>query len=133
MTLIPGCQQLEQAGTGLYRGRLQVGIAAVGGTYETLVQLVEQEPPRCCRFAGEVSGPTGSIKGEAAFMLAGAETGCLVEYQAQALITGALAKLSPRLVEGVVQTLIKAGFANLNRQLADELIHRRDAKGVKDS
>jgi 2-furoyl-CoA dehydrogenase large subunit len=137
MALIPGCQQLEQAGAGIYRGRIQVGIAAVGGAYDTLVQVVDQEPPRYCRFAGEVSGPTGMITGEATFTLAEAEPGCLVEYRAQALITGALAKLSPRLVEGVVQTLIKVGLANLNRQLreisceASEGINCQDAKSAK--
>jgi carbon monoxide dehydrogenase subunit G len=41
----------------------------------------------------------------------------LIEYQAKGLITGALAKLSPRFIEGVAQTLIKLGLANLNKQL----------------
>jgi carbon monoxide dehydrogenase subunit G len=33
--LIPGCQQLEQVSPNEYRGRIQVGIAAVSGTYDT--------------------------------------------------------------------------------------------------
>jgi hypothetical protein len=37
------------------------------------------------------------------------------------MITGALAKLSPRFVEGVAQTLINLGLANLNKQLRAQL------------
>jgi hypothetical protein len=38
------------------------------------------------------------------------------------MITGALAKLSPRFVEGVAQTLIKLGLANLNKQLQAQIV-----------
>jgi carbon monoxide dehydrogenase subunit G len=117
MSLIPGCQKLEQVSPDEYRGQIQVGIAAVSGTYDTYVRVVERDPPHSCRFEGEISGVTGSIRGEAAFNLKEVdEGGSLIEYQAKGMITGALAKLSPRFVEGVAQTLIKLGLANLNKQ-----------------
>ncbi len=123
MSLIPGCQQLEQVSTDEYRGRIQVGIAAVSGTYDTYVRVVEHAPPHRCRFKGEISGATGTIKGEASFTLKEVEE-CnnLIEYQAKGIITGALAKLSPRFVEGVAQTLIKLGLANLNKQLQAQMV-----------
>jgi len=118
MSLIPGCQQLEQVSTDEYRGHIQVGIAAVSGTYDSYVRVVERDPPHRCCFEGEISGATGIIKGEASFVLKEVEEGNnLIEYQAKGTITGALAKLSPRFVEGVAQTLIKLGLANLNKQL----------------
>jgi carbon monoxide dehydrogenase subunit G len=118
MGLIPGCQQLEQISPDEYHGRIQVGIAAVSGSYDTYVRMVECVPPHCCRFEGEISGATGSIKGEAAFNLKEVDEGeSLIEYQAKGMITGALAKLSPRFVEGVAQTLIKLGLAKMNKQL----------------
>ena len=46
----------------------------------------------------------------------------MIEYQAKGMITGALAKLSPRFVEGVSQTLIKLGLANLNRQVRAQAV-----------
>lgn len=117
MSLIPGCQELKQVEAGQYRGQIQIGMAAVSGTYETCVRVVEQVPPARCRFEGQVSGPTGIIKGEALFNLQKADGGSLIEYEAQAQISGALAKLSPRFIEGVVKALVQLGFANLNRQL----------------
>jgi kynurenine formamidase/carbon monoxide dehydrogenase subunit G len=117
MSLIPGCQKLEQVSPGEYRGQIQVGVASVSGVYDTYVRVVRNEPPAHCHFKGEVSGPTGTIQGEASFTLKEVEQKNLVEYQAQALITGALAKLNPRFIEGVVNSLIKLGLASLNRQL----------------
>lgn len=122
MSLIPGCQQLEQVGPDEYRGRIQVGIAAVSGTYASHVRLIAHDPPRHCRFEGEVTGSTGRVKGEASFTLKEVEepnTSC-IEYHARGMVTGALAKLNPRYVEGVARTLINLGLANLNKQLRAE-------------
>jgi carbon monoxide dehydrogenase subunit G len=118
MSMIPGCQQLEQVGPDEYRGQIQVGVAAVSGTYDTYVRLLRRDPPHQCCFAGEVSGSTGTIKGEVSFTLKEVEqSNSCIEYEAEGMITGALAKLSPRFVEGVAQTLINLGLANLNKQL----------------
>ena len=123
MSLIPGCQKFEQVGADEYRGQIQVGIAAISGTYDTYVRVVERDPPFRCRFEGEVRGATGIIRGEALFTLTEVEERYnLIEYQAKGLITGALAKLSPRFVEGVAQTLIKLGLANLNKQLQARMV-----------
>ena len=123
MSLIPGCQQLEQVGPDEYRGQIQVGIAAVSGIYDSYVRVVESDPPYRCRFEGEVSGGTGAIRGDASFTLKEVdEHNSLIEYHAKGMITGALAKLNPRFVEGGSQTLIKLGLANLNRQLRARVV-----------
>jgi carbon monoxide dehydrogenase subunit G len=114
MSLIPGCQQLEEVAPGEYRGQIQVGVAGMSGTYATTVRVVESDPPRLCRFAGEVSGTAGTITGEASFRLTEVDGGhSLLEYEAQGMITGALGKLSPRFVEGVARTLLNMGLAKL--------------------
>ncbi|GAB4541147.1 MAG: hypothetical protein Kow0063_31730 [Anaerolineae bacterium] len=120
VSLIPGCQKLEQVSPDEYRGQIQVGIAAVSGTYTSYVRVVEQDPLRHhCRFEGEVTGSTGRVKGEASFTLEEVEepNNSRIEYHARGMVTGALAKLNPRYVEGVARTLINLGLANLNKQL----------------
>jgi len=119
MSLIPGCQQLEKISPDEYRGQIQVSIAALSGTYDTYVRVVERDPPRHCRFEGEAHGSTGRVTGSASFSLKEVEEqeNSLIEYQAVAMITGALARLNPRYVEGVARTLISLGLANLNQQL----------------
>jgi carbon monoxide dehydrogenase subunit G len=118
MNLIPGCQQLEQVNPVEYRGQIQVGVAAVSGIYDTHIRVLKHDPPHHCCFEGEVSGATGTVRGEASFTLKEVEhSNSLIEYEAKGMITGALAKLSPRFVEGIARTLINLGLANLNKQL----------------
>jgi carbon monoxide dehydrogenase subunit G len=116
-TLIPGCQQLEQIGPDEFQGQIRVQLASVGGTYETFVRIVERDPPRYCRFEGQVRGPTGIMQGKASFALQEVNQETLITYEAEALVTGGLAKLSARFVEGVAKTLIGQGMFRLDRQL----------------
>ena len=117
IALVPGCEKLEQVAQDEYRGKLRIGIAAVGGVYETYVRVLDHDAPSYCRLTGEVSGPTGVISGQASFSLKEVGSATLIDYEANALITGALGTLSPRFVEGVVRALLDQGLAQLNRQL----------------
>jgi carbon monoxide dehydrogenase subunit G len=117
MGLIPGCQSIEQVSPDEYRGQVQVGVASVSGIYDTYVKIHSFHPPVTCQFQGEISGPTGLVKGTATFTLKKFGEKCTLDYQAQGLVTGALAKLSPRFIEGLVNTLLKIGLANLNKQV----------------
>lgn len=122
MSLIPGCQQLEQGSPDEYRGQVQIGVASISGVYDTRVRIVDHEPLQCCRFEGEVSGPTGVITGEASFSLQEVDDSNLIAYEGKALITGALARLNPRFIEGVVQSLINMGLARLDEQCSPPIV-----------
>jgi 2-furoyl-CoA dehydrogenase large subunit len=115
--LIPGCQSIGQVSPGEYRGQVQVSLASMSGTYDTCVKVLSHMPPESCRFEGEISGPTGLIKGAGTFHLEEAEEKCLLQYRAEALVTGALSRLSPRFIEGAVNTFLKIGLAKLNQQV----------------
>ena len=117
MGMIPGCEELVQVAPNEYRGQIRVGLAAVSGVYDTCVLIKEFEQPYACCFEGEVIGPTGTIKGEAIFHLDDTGQSCKLNYTANALITGALAKLNPRFIDGAVQTLLQIGFRKMNQRL----------------
>ena len=116
--LIPGCHRLELRGEGIYQGEIMVGIASVGGTYETEVVVDEQVAPISADLSGEITGPTGTIKGTAHFSLKEVDDTTHFEYTAQAMISGALANMNERFVRGVAQTLIQQGLKRLDQQLA---------------
>jgi carbon monoxide dehydrogenase subunit G len=117
VTFIPGCEQLEQVSPDEYRGLVHIRLPAVSGTYTTYVKLIERDEPNYCRFAGEVDGAADSVSGTASFRLQAMGARTLLEYEGQALISGPLARLDSRFVEGVAQTLIKQGLAKLNQQV----------------
>ena len=117
VAFIPGCEQIEQISPDEYRGQVHIRLPAVGGTYTTYVKLIERDEPDYCCFAGEVNGAAGSVSGTASFWLKVMDAQTLLEYEGQALISGPLARLDSRFVEGVAQTLIKQGLAKLNQQV----------------
>ena len=121
MELIPGCERLEQVSSNEYRGRMQVRFPGVTGSYNTYVKILERRAPHSSRFQGEVDGPAGSIKGTASFQLDDLENQqTVITYEGQAMISGALSKLSPRFVEGIAQTLLKQGLAALETQVQSQ-------------
>ncbi len=116
--LIPGCQQLIQVGPDEYHGVIRVGIAAVSGTYRTQVEIREQRPPEYCAFDGVVDGPTGAIRGSVTFTLRATDDHRTeLAYEAQAMISGALATLSGRLIESVARSLINQSLARFDQDL----------------
>ena len=116
MGLIPGCDQIEADGPDSYRGAITLRLPAVSGTYRTAIKILERREPEFCRLNGEAAGPGGSVTGQAAFTLREADGGTLVEYEGGAIISGPLAGMNPRFVEGVAQQLIKQGLARLDAQ-----------------
>jgi 2-furoyl-CoA dehydrogenase large subunit len=120
MSLIPGCQEIWQESESAYRARIQVGIAAVSGTYDTYVQVVKSQPFEFCSLEGDVRGSAGAIQGKAEFGLEQVGEQSRLTYEGEAIITGALATLNTRLIESVVQMLIKMGMANLNKKVKAE-------------
>lgn len=113
MQLLPGCEEMELVGPDEYRGRLTLRIPAVSGTYDTWVKVLQAEPPRFCQIEGEVSGPGGSVSGQASFTLRPEGQRTAIEYQGDAQIGGPLAGMNPRFAEGVAQTLIRQGLSRL--------------------
>src|SRR6267143_123047 len=52
---IPGCEKLELIGSDEYKATLKIGIAAVKGTFEGKVRLLDKKPSESYRLAAEGS------------------------------------------------------------------------------
>lgn len=117
LEMIPGCYQLTKVNDHEYKGELRIGLAGVSGNYSTTVRLMDVKPPEYCAFDGEISGSSGEIKGEASFYLVQTDEGTRIDYLARGIISGALGKLAPRFIEGVVKTLINLGLERLDRRI----------------
>ena len=115
--LIPGCKDLKQINANEYQGQIQIGVAAVQGTYDTRIFVNQHDETYVCDLEGDVYGPTGTVRGNGFFQLKEVAEGTNIEYKAKALISGALARLNHRFIEGVVNTLIKQGVKKLNKQI----------------
>ena len=118
--IIPGCQNIEQLSATEYRGQIQIKLPAMVGTYKTHVKLTEFTKPEFCTFTGQVSGGPGALNGTASFNLTEHNGQTLINYEGQGLITGPLARLHDRFIEGIANTLINQGLDKLSRQLQNQ-------------
>ena len=60
---IPGCEKLELMGPDEYKATLKIGVAAVKGTFEGKVRLLDKKPPESYRLSAEGSGARVSLPG----------------------------------------------------------------------
>jgi uncharacterized protein len=113
LQLIPGCEQIEQASNDVYRGRVTLRLPAISGSFDTNFKIVKSEPPLFCRFEGEASGASGSIKAQGVFRLRDEGQCTVVEYDCEAQVGRPLASMNPRFMEGVAKMFIRQGLERL--------------------
>src|SRR5436190_1925002 len=61
---IPGCEKLEALGDDEYKATLKIGVAAVKGTFEGKVRLLDKKQPDSYRLVAEGSGGPGFVKAD---------------------------------------------------------------------
>lgn len=124
---IPGCHELERRGEDTYAARVHAGIASIKGTYDGRVQLSDQDPPSSYTLRATGSGGPGTIDATATVSLTEQDGGTRVDYDADAIIGGAIAGVGQRVVAGVAKRNAKAFFDAVDTHLAGELDGGSDA------
>lgn len=118
--VVPGCEELERTGEDRYRGRVRVGVAAVKGTYDGTLRLVDRTPPERCTVVADGKGTRGVIHGESTITLAARDAGTtVVTYSGKAQLGGPIAQVGTRVVGGAANMLIRSFFATLADVLAE--------------
>ncbi len=110
---IPGCEKLEPLGEDRYRATLTVALAAVTGTYQGTVAMVDKQPPASYRLLVEGQGRPGFVKGESTIALVDCGATTDVEVRGNVQIGGAIARVGQRLVSSVGQMMMDRFFACL--------------------
>lgn len=117
LEVIPGCLEINEVSAGEYRGRIEIRLPAIVGTYDARVRLVQADPASYGLLEGRVEGKAGMIEGRASFRLAEDGGKTVVDYEGTAVVSGPLARLDSRFIEGVAASLIDQGLARLGRLL----------------
>ena len=116
---IPGCEGLEEVGPGEYKAVMKVGVAAIKGTFEGRVRLMDLEPPHRYRMAVEGKGGPGFVRGEAVMALAPADGGTRVSYDADVQVGGLIASVGQRMLGGVSKMMLDQFFNRMTELLAE--------------
>jgi hypothetical protein len=111
---MPGCDKLEEIGSGEYKAIMKIGIGPVKGTFEGKVHLSDLEPPNRYRMAVEGSGAPGFVRGTALMELADGEGGATrVHYDADVQVGGLIASVGQRMLGGVSKMMLDQFFSRM--------------------
>jgi len=114
---IPGCEKLELVGGDEYKATLKIGVAAVKGTFEGKVRLLDKKAPDSYRLAAEGSGGPGFVRADTLITLSEAEGGTRVSYSADVQIGGLIAGVGQRMLGGVSKMMADQFFNRMTELL----------------
>jgi carbon monoxide dehydrogenase subunit G len=114
---IPGCEKLELIGPDEYKATLKIGVAAVKGTFEGKVRLLDKKPPESYRLAAEGSGGPGFVRSDTVITLSDADGGTRVSYTADVLVGGLIAGVGQRMLGGVSKMMADQFFNRMGELL----------------
>jgi carbon monoxide dehydrogenase subunit G len=118
--VLPGCKSLEETKPDTFEGTMEIGIAAVKGSYSGSVQLLDKEPPKSYRMIIDGSGKRGFVKGEASVDLEAADEETVLTYDADTQVGGLIANVGQRMLSGAAKMIINQSLKKLDQELAGE-------------
>ena len=114
---IPGCEKLELIGADEYKATLKIGVAAVKGTFEGKVRLLDKKAPESYRLAAEGSGGPGFVRSDTVITLSDIEDGTRVSYTADVQVGGLIAGVGQRMLGGVSKMMADQFFNRMGELL----------------
>ncbi len=114
----PGCQQLEVVGPDEYRATLAVGVAAVKGTYQGKLAIVDKKPPESYTLRIEGNGRGGFVKGSGHIVLTESDGGTTATILGDAQVGGLIAAVGQRLIESAARMMMAQFFAAMDAEVA---------------
>lgn len=114
----PGLQALKEIGPDTYEANLNIGIAAVKGTYSGTLTITDKQAPRHCKIVLEGKGGAGFMKGEGLVDLEPQGNETVLKWSGDIQVGGLIAGVGQRMLSGVAKMLIGQFFKCLEQQLA---------------
>jgi uncharacterized protein len=114
---IPGCEKLEALGNDEFRATMKIGVAAVKGTFDGKVKIIDKQPPTSYRMTVEGSGGPGFVRGDTVITLSDIPEGTRVSYSADVQIGGLIAGVGQRMLGGVSKMLADQFFNRMSQLL----------------
>ncbi len=116
---VPGCESVVKESETLYRITTVLAIGPVKAKFAGTLTIADATEQRECTllFEGQ-GGAAGMAKGSAKVRLEDGAEGTSLRYQADAQISGKLAQVGSRLIEGVAKKLSAAFFDKFETAIA---------------
>jgi uncharacterized protein len=118
---LPGCQKFDLQPDGAYAITLTIGIAAIKGTYNGTVQMLNEKPPDSYTLKMSAKGGVGFVEGRGDFKLApDGDDKTLLTYTGEAHVGGKVAGLGQRVVHAGANLVIGQFFRAMEKEVKRE-------------
>jgi len=115
---IPGCERLETTGQHSYAMTVNVGVAAIRGTYAGTCSLGELQPPSSLLLTAQGAGAPGTIGSAVTVRLEDLGDGTTsLSYDADVLVGGMIAGVGQRMLGSVSRRLAGEFFEAVDQVL----------------
>lgn len=113
--IIPGAHGVEKVSDTHFRADVTLGVGPVTGRYKADIKLSDLDAPRAVTLTGVVTGALGDARGVGRITLTPDASGTKVAYDYDAAISGKVASIGGRLLDGAAKVVIRQFFAALVR------------------
>jgi 2-furoyl-CoA dehydrogenase large subunit len=118
--VIPGCESIEKTSTNpdqvIYKCRSVIRIGVVKAGFDVVMQIYDIQAPTRFSLKGHGSSPLGNLVGSGVVSLVRVEDKTLLSYRYQVAVSGKLAAVGSRLLEGSSRLVLGQFFKALSRQ-----------------
>ncbi|MBT5898028.1 MAG: molybdopterin-dependent oxidoreductase, partial [Rhodospirillaceae bacterium] len=120
--VIPGCHSLDLVEENSYRAEVSLGVGPVRGRFIANVGLTDLEAPQSATLSGGLDGPLGSSQGSGHVTLSEEGNGTRIRYDYSIEISGKVAAIGGRMLEGAAKMVVGQFFSRLAAQVGGEAV-----------
>jgi 2-furoyl-CoA dehydrogenase large subunit len=117
--VIPGCHSLDLVSENSYTAEVSLGVGPVRGRFHATVDLSDLDPPNAATLSGGLTGPLGASRGSGRVRLEGRDGGTNVTYDYSVEISGKVAAVGGRMLEGASRVIVGQFFQRLVAQVGE--------------
>jgi len=116
---LPGCESLTEVGPDRYAMTVTAGVAAIKGTYDGTVALLDPQHPERFTMKAQGAGGPGTVDADVVVHLApSAAGGTDLSYDADAAVGGMIGGVGQRMLSGVTRKMAGQFFEAVDADIA---------------
>ena len=115
--ILPGCKEVKLREGDRYDAVVMLGAGPIKGEFNASLKLTELNPPHSVVLRGSLAGPLGASEGQGRIRLQAVGDRTELSYDYEVKISGKVAALGARMLDGATRIIIRQFFARLTGQL----------------
>jgi uncharacterized protein len=114
----PGVESIEVIDDTHFKAKAKVGIGFISARFLVNMEFAEREPPNKAVIKAHGQAPGSAVDGTATMTLSdGTDGGTVLDWAADVLISGSIASVGARLIEGTANKMIGQTFTCIREKL----------------